>query len=147
MLPTVMTTAPTRATVPICVSKSTPVIAPNICIHGYSGDLNSGSYSVLPSRKATTVLLTSPNTRIWNALASLAMSRIGTNAISTNSTAPVSVMEVTGVPNRSLTFERDGGASLSRLIANGYRDEERMPALAVETSARMAARMTMTTPI
>jgi len=81
------------------------------------------------------------NTRILNALASLAISMIGTNATIRSNTAPVSVIACIGVPKRSLTRVRDGGARLSRLIASGYRDDERMPALAVLTSAMSAAAM------
>jgi len=58
-------------------------------------------------------------TRIWNALASLAISTIGTKAISSTNTAPVSVIDSDGVPNRSLTAANDSGTSPSRAIANG----------------------------
>jgi len=93
-----------------------------------------------------TAPLTSAKTMIWNALASFAIWRIGTNAMSTNMTAPVSVIACTGVPHLSWISVRDGGASWSRAIAKGYRDDDRIPALAVLISARTAAIMMAITP-
>lgn len=94
-------------------------MAPKPCIHGYNGDANSGAYAASSSRNATTAGLISATTMIWKAMASFAISGIGTNAMSASSTTSVSVIEVTGVPKRWLIVERDGGANLSRLIANG----------------------------
>ncbi len=82
--------------------------------------------------------LTSEKTRILNALASLASSKTGTNAMSASMMAPVKPMATVGVPNRSWTAESESGASESRLIANGNRDEDRTPAFAMLVSASTA---------
>lgn len=86
------------------------------------------------------------NTSILNALPSFAMSPIGTFQMSRSVRPPVRRIAADGVSNRSLTCSRRSGAKLSRLIAKGYREAERMPALAVLTSARTAASTTVSTP-
>src|SRR6056297_1976779 len=93
-----------------------------------------------------TATLTSANTMNWKALASLAISAIGTNATNRSVTTPVRVIAVEGVPSRALIAPSAGGTSLSRAMAKGYRDAERTPAFAVLTRARTAATTTATTP-
>jgi hypothetical protein len=90
--------------------------------------------------------LTIAKTTIWNALASFAMLSMGTKAIRASITPPVSVIDLAGVPHSSWISVRDSGARLSRAIAKGYRDDERIPALAVLTSASSAASTTAATP-
>ena len=59
---------------------------------------------------------------------------------------PVNKMEKCGVLNCLFTFAKKSGRSWSRLIANGNRDADNIPALAVETNASIAAKDITTLP-
>ncbi len=93
-----------------------------------------------------TAKLTSMNTIIWNAAPKRATWSIGRNTTMNTTAPPVASTDMTGVPVRGLTCPNSVFARPSRAIANGYREAERIPELAVEASASIAAATMRTAP-
>ena len=60
---------------------------------------------------------------------------------------PVNMIEKCGVLKRLFIRAKKPGRSWSRLIARGKREAESMPALAVETKAKIPAKAIMILPI
>jgi len=94
-----------------------------------------------------TAPLTRANTTIWKALASFAISAMGTNAMRTSITAPVRVIARTGVPYFSWISVSDGAQDRRGPSRTGSARDERIPALAVLMRASTAAPMMANTLI